>query len=162
MNGEVVFRPSAGAVIQSVLFVLVAGFILFLSGVGMMTATGPTLLVVRVASVFPALVTLAALLMLVTVVSRRIELNGLRLVHRQVFKNLTVPFSEIRRVELRRNEDGRVDTVKVFWTGEPLYVDAKAVAGFDQFIRELLQRAGAAERVEVSEFSAGTVAGQAG
>ncbi len=152
MIATITFRPSSGAVVRSILFVVGSGMCLLLTGLGLLTATGPTLLVLSIASLFPFLITVAAMLLMLVVLSRRIELDGSDLVHRQVFKNHTIPLSAIRRVELRRNEEGRVDTMKLFWAGKTLYVDAKAVGGFEQLVREVLERTRHAVQVEVEAF----------
>ena len=156
MTVAITFRPSSGAVVRSVLFVVGAGVCLFLTGIGLLTATGTTLLVLSIASLFPFLITVAASLLLLVVLSRRIKLDGPNLVHRQVFKNHTIPLASVRRVELRRDDEGRVDTMKLFWSGKTLYVDAKAVASFERLVREVLERTRHAEQVEVEAFHPST------
>ncbi len=153
MTSGLVFRPSAGAMVRGALFVIGAGLCLFLTALGLVTATGATLMILRVAALFPLLITVAALLAFVVVLSRKVELDAVRLVHRQVFKNQTIGLATIRRVELRSGESGHVDTMKIFWDGKTFYLDARAVARFEDLVHELFSRTGQAEWVEVEEFS---------
>lgn len=156
MNGPLVFRAPPGLMIKSLLFCVASAFTVYLCWEGLQIASGVDLLLLRVASFFPALIFVAATLLMLSVISRRVTLDERRLAHRQLFKNFDLTLADIIRLEARRSKndrDGQIDTVKIFTSGQAFYIDAKAIAGFDVFADVLAKRLPKADKVTVVAFA---------
>lgn len=134
------FRAPRRLIVRSILFCIGSLAVTVMAGVGISATEGFQQLLLGITTVFPALVTLATVLQLIAVTSRRITVTSTHLTHHQLWKHYEVPLTAIKWLETLHDEDDQVVTLRVRWGGTPFYIDSFGVEDFDSFLTLLRGR----------------------
>lgn len=149
-DSQRIFRAPLGRRIQSVVFVLASLVIVALCWVGITGTEGFQRTLMELITLFPVLTLLAAILRMLSLLSRRVTLRPAGLAHVQLWKNYEVPWAQLLKVEVRELPDGGVDTLRIRWHGTPFYLDGDGLADFEVLF-QLLQQQVPAEKWAVVE-----------